>query len=290
MIEAYLIHLVILVSIYIILSISLQVSFGFSGLLNLGHVAFFGIGAYTSALLLLSGFSFIIAFSAALFMAGLFGGLLSILTRKLAGDYLALTTLGFSFVTYAVLINWKSVTNGPLGLPGIPRPEIFGFMFSNNLAFMFLVVSSALVSYFILHKITSSPFGRLMGATRDNELASQSLGKNTKKLKTISFVISACFAGVAGSLFASYITFIDPSSFTFVALIPLLLIVIIGGLASLPGTVLATIIIILIPELLRFVGLPSSVLGPIRQMLFATILLAILYYMPRGFYGKVDLE
>lgn len=290
MTEAYFIHLAILVCIYIILAISLQVSFGYSGLLNLGHIAFFGIGAYTAALLTLSGLPFVYAFIAAIIVAGTFGWLLSILTKKLTGDYLALVTLGFSFVIYAILLNWRELTGGPLGLPGIPRPEIFGLSLSENLSFFAFVLIVTVASYFFIHRVCNSQFGKVMEAARDNELAAQSLGKNIKKVKAISFIISACFAGLAGSLFASYITYIDPSSFTFVMLIPVLLIVIIGGLASLPGTVLASIIIVLLPELLRFVGMPSSILGPVRQMLFATILLIVLYYIPRGFYGKVDLE
>jgi len=266
------------------------VSFGYSGLLNLGHVAFFGIGAYTSALLALNGVPFIYAFAAAIIMTGVFGLILSVLVRKLSGDYLALVTLGFSFVVYAILLNWRGLTGGSLGLPGIPRPGLFGISLTDNLSFLVFVLILTVISYYFIHRVCNSQFGKVMEATRDNELAAQSLGKNIKKVKTISFIISACFAGLAGSLFASYITYIDPSSFTFVMLIPILLIVIIGGLASLPGTVLATIVIVLLPELLRFVGMPSSILGPVRQMLFATILLIVLYYIPRGFYGKVDLE
>jgi len=290
MIEAYFIHLAIFVGIYIILAISLQVAFGYSGLLNLGHIAFFGIGAYTSALLTLNGVPFIYAFAAAIIMAGVFGLILSMLVRKISGDYLALVTLGFSFVIYAILLNWRDLTGGPLGLPGIPRPELFGVSLTNNLFFLAFVLILTAISYYFIHRVCNSKFGKVMEATRDNELAAQSLGKNVKKVKAISFIISACFAGLAGSLFASYITFIDPSSFTFVMLIPILLIVIIGGIASLPGTVLATIVTVLLPELLRFVGMPSSILGPVRQMLFAAILLIVLYYIPRGFYGKVDLE
>lgn len=290
MTEAYFIHLVILICIYIILAVSLQVTFGFGGLLNLGHIAFFGIGAYTSALLSINGFSFIICLIATILVAGLFGWFLSILTRKLNGDYFALATLGFSFIVYAVLLNWSEVTGGPLGLPGIPRPDIFGIILSGNLPFLLYVLCITLTCCLLVHRICGSPFGKALEATRDDELAAESLGKNTKKLKTLSLIISACFAGIAGSLFASYITYLEPSSFTFVTLTPILLMVIIGGLGSFFGTVLAAIIIVLLPELLRFIGLPLSVLGSMRQMMYAAILLLVLYYMPKGFYGKVDLE
>ena len=275
---------------YLILTLSLQITLGFSGLLNLGHIAFYAIGAYTSALLLLAGWPWWLCFILSGLVAMIFGFLLSLPTNKLKGDYLALATLGFSFVIYAVLLNWTGLTRGPLGLPGIPRPEIFGITFSSNLSFLILTIIIVLISYLIIRKITTSPFGKVMQATRDNELATRVLGKNTFKIKSISMASSAFFAGLAGSLYASYITFIDPSSFTLMQLIPVLVIVIIGGLASLKGTTIATIILVLLPEPLRFIGFPSSIVGPMRQIIYALILLLILIYRPRGFYGKVELE
>ena len=290
MIEAYLIHLLILIGIYLILAISLQLAMGFTGLLNLGHIAFYCVGAYVSALLALAGFPFWLSFFAAGIITMLFGFLLAILTNKLKGDYLALATLGFSFVVYAVVLNWTSLTRGPLGLPGIPRPVLLGLSFSNNLDFLILTLVIALISYVVIKKIIKSPFGKVLEATRDDELAARTLGKNTLKMKSYALATSAFFAGIAGSLYAHYITFIDPSSFTLLQLIPILAIVIIGGLASLKGTILATIILVLLPEPLRFIDFPSSVIGPARQIIYALILLLILIYKPKGFYGKVELE
>jgi branched-chain amino acid transport system permease protein len=289
MISAYLIHLLILIFIYLILAISLQLSVGFTGLLNLGHIAFYAIGAYTSALLALQGFPFWFCFLSAGILAMIFGFLLSLPTNKLKGDYLALATMGFSFVVYALLLNWTSLTRGPLGLPGIPKPKIFGINFSDNLSFLILVAIIALISYLIIKRITISPFGKVLEAIRDNELVARVLGKNTFKMKSLALMISSFFAGIAGSLYAHYITFIDPSSFTLLQLIPVLSIVIIGGLASLEGTVLATIILVLLPEPLRFIGFPSSIVGPARQILYALLLLLILIYKPKGFYGRVSL-
>lgn len=290
MIEAYLIHLLILVCIYLILAVSLQLAIGFTGLLNLGHIAFFGIGAYTSALLALAGFPFWFCLAAAGIISMLFGFLLAIPTNKLRGDYLALATMGFSFVIYAVFLNWTELTRGPLGLPGIPRSELFGFVFSDNLSFLFLSFAIAVICFLAIKKILDSPFGRVLGATRDNELAARVLGKNTFKIKSFALATSAFFAGISGSLYAHYITFIDPSSFTILQIIPLLAIVIIGGLASLRGTILATIIIVLLPEPLRFIGFPSSIVGPARQIIYALLLLLILIFRPKGFFGKIKLE
>lgn len=290
MIEAYFIHLLILIGIYIILAISLQLTIGFTGLLNLGHIAFFAIGAYTAALLTLNGIPFLIAFLLAGIFAMASGFLLSFLTKKLKGDYLALATMAFTFVIYSIALNWTGLTRGPLGLPGIPKPSLFGFGFSSNFSFLILTLIIALISYFIIRKIVNSPFGKVLEAIRDDELATKVLGKNTFKMKSYAFAISAFFAGVAGSLYAHYITFIDPSSFTLLQLIPVLIIVIVGGLASLGGTVIATVVLILLPELLRFIGMPSAILGPMRQIIYALILILILIYKPKGFYGKVELE
>jgi len=258
--------------------------------LNFGHIAFYAIGAYTSALLLLVGWPWWLSLISAGLVAMVAGFLLSWPTNKLKGDYLALATLGFSFVIYAVALNWTGLTRGSLGLPGIPRPEIFGITFSSNASFLILTVIIVLISYVVMRRITISPFGRAMQAARDDELAARVLGKNTFKIKSISMAVSAFFAGLAGSLYASYITFIDPSSFTLLQLIPVLVIVIIGGLASLKGTIIATIILVLLPEPLRFIGFPSSIVGPMRQIIYALILLLILIYRPKGFYGKVELE
>jgi len=290
MFSAYLVHLFILVGIYFILAVSLQLAVGFAGLLNLGHIAFYAIGAYTSALLALAGYPFWFCFLAAGVVAMIFGFLLSIPTAKLKGDYLALATMGFSFVVYAVALNWTGLTKGPLGLPGIPKPNLFGFDFSANSNFLILTLIIGLLTYLLINRIVSSPFGKVLEAVRDDELAAKVLGKNTFKIKSCALGISAFFAGIAGSLYASYITFIDPSSFTVMQLVPVLAIVIIGGLGSLEGTIIASVILILLPEPLRFIGFPSSIVGPARQIIYALLLLLILIYKPKGFLGRIHLE
>lgn len=290
MFSAYLIHLLILICIYVILALALNLSIGFSGVLNLGHIAFYGLGAYTSALLALSGVPFLWCLLAGGLVAMFFGFLLALPTDNIKGDYLALVTVGFSFIIYSLMLNLDWLTRGPLGIPGIPRPNIFGFSFEDNFSFLLLILVIVFIVYFIIRRITVSPFGKLLEAVRDDELAAKILGKDTFKAKAFSLAISAFFAGIAGSLYASYITFIDPSSFSLIQIIPIISIVIVGGLASLPGTVLAAVVLTLIPEALRFVGMPSSILGPMRQMIYALILLLILIFKPRGFWGRVELE
>lgn len=286
MIEQYLIHLAIIIGIYAVLALSLQLSVGFTGLLNLGHIAFYGIGAYASALLVKSGTPFWVALIAAGLLPALVGYGLSRPLNKLKGDYLALATMGFSFVAYAVMLNWQKLTRGPLGIPGISRPSIIG----NNISYLVFVIIITGITYFVIDRVTRSNYGKVLGAIRDDELAAKTMGKNTLAIKSESLAIAAFFAGIAGSLYAHYITYIDPSSFSLLQIMIPLAIIIVGGLGSLKGTMLAAVVLTLLPEPLRFIGFPSSVVGPMRQIIYALILLLILIYRPKGFYGKVRLE
>lgn len=290
MFSAYLTHILIIVVIYIILALSLNLALGFTGLINLGHVAFFGLGAYTSALLNMAGVPFILSMLGGGMVASFFGFLLTKITKKLKGDYLAMATLGFSFVLYSIFLNWTNLTHGPMGIPGIPKPKFFGLAIHDNFTFLIFVIIIACLIYLILKKITNSPYGKLLEGVRDDALGLSALGKNVAKLKSQSLMLSAFFAGIAGSLFAHYISYIDPSTFYLTDLIVIFTITIVGGLGSLKGSIWAGIIIIILPELLRFIDLPSSIIGTMRQMIYAVILIIILLLKPRGLFGRIDLE
>jgi len=289
MFEAYLIHLAILICIYAVLAISLDLAMGYTGLMNMGHVAFFGIGAYTSALLNMAGVPFIVSMLAGALLAGIFGFILSWPTSRLRGDYLALATLGFSFIIESFMKNWTSLTRGPLGIPGIPRPNIFGLVISSQLSYMIFSLIVMVVCFFIITRIEKSPFGRLLEAVRDDEVAAKTLGENVRHIKSMGLLVSAFFAGIAGSLYAHYISFIDPTTFSILEVILLFSIIIVGGLGSSKGALIGTIIILLIPEPLRFIGFPSSIVGPARQIIYALLLLLIIYFKPKGLFGRVKL-
>ena len=287
---SFFIHLFILITIFIILSSSLNLALGYTGLINLGHIAFFGIGAYSSAILTkFYHLPFLLSLLTAGVSAALIGCIITKITNRLKGDFFALSTLGLTFVFYSVFLNWKSLTRGPLGIPGIPKPEFFGFtLVSPEYYFVFMLLVCSLVVY-LLHRLVNSPYGKLLEALRDDALGLAALGKNIMRLKSQAMMISAFCAGLSGSLYAHYITFIDPSTFFLGNIIIILTIVIVGGLASLPGTIVATMIVVLLPEMLRFLDIPSSVLGPLRQIIYAVIILLVLLYRPRGLFGKVDL-
>lgn len=283
----YLIHILIIACIYIILTISLNLIVGFTGLAALGHIAFACIGAYTSSLLALNfGISPWIGLVFGAFLAAILGLVIGYPSLRLKGDYLALATFGLGIIVYSVAKNWVSLTRGPMGLSGIPSFSIFGYEISNVWSYLILVAVFVAITYFVIRNITDSPFGRILNGIREDEIAIQSLGKNVTKYKLIVFIIGAFFAGIAGILYAHYITFIDPSSFTVMESITVLLMVVFGGMASLSGSFVGAFVLVVFPELLRFLGMPSAVAAPLRQMIYGLLLIVLMIWRPQGLMGK----
>jgi branched-chain amino acid transport system permease protein len=286
----YLIHLAILFSIYGILGISLNLIVGYTGLLSVTHAAFYGLGAYATAILLTTtgiGFFFSLIIGVAVVMIASF--LIGIVLSKFDDDYYALASLGFNTIIFALFLNWQSLTRGPLGIPGISRPELFGFTFSSNLSFLLLTFTFLLLTFYLSKFIVNSSFGRVLKAIRGDEKAIQVFGYNTAYFKLTIFVISSAMAAVAGSLFASYITFVDPSSFTVMESIFVLAIIILGGLANMRGAILGALFLILLPEILRFVGFPPDIAAQMRQVTYGLILVLLMLYRPQGLLGEYKL-
>lgn len=291
MLTSYFIHLAIIIVLFVILAISLNLALGYTGLINLGHIAFYGVGAYSSAILTTTyKLPFLVGVLVGAVLAGACGLLLTAITSRLKGDYFALGTLGFAFVMYAIFLNWTDLTRGPLGIPGIRKPEILGFVIKNNAQYLVFILCIAVIITAFLYFLSRSRYGKLLEAVRDDQIGAQSLGKNIFRLKSQAMMISASIAGIVGSLYAHYISFIDPFGFYLSDIIIVITIVIVGGLASLRGSVTAAILIILLPELLRFVDMPPSMIGPVRQIMYAVLLIGILMYRPKGLFGRVELE
>jgi branched-chain amino acid transport system permease protein len=204
---------------------------------------------------------------------------------RLKGDYLALATFGFGVIVYSVAKNWQQLTRGPLGLSRIPPFSVMGFDLSRPWAFLPLVVVCAAFTYWIERRVVSSPFGRVLQCIRDDEIATRALGKRTIWFKLQTLMLTAFFAGIAGGLYAHYVTFIDPSSFTVNESIVVLLMVVFGGMASLRGSVLGAAVLVLLPEALRFMGLPQSIAAPMRQMVYGLLLVVIVLKRPQGLIG-----
>jgi branched-chain amino acid transport system permease protein len=274
----YIIHLLILISIYLILAQGFNLVFGLGLLFNLSHVASYALGAYTTALLSVDyALPWYQALPASMLVAGLFALLIGAISIRLTNDYFAIGTLAFSSVVSALLINWKSITRGVLGIPGIPRPEFSSFNLytnSNFAIFSWSLATLCLVSFYLLFR---SPLARALKSQSQNELAAQSLGQHTSRTRLIAFIIASLSAGLAGGLFAYYMSYIDPSSFMLNEMIFVLTICIFGRPGSFWGTNASTIFLVLLPEALRFFSLPSNILGPMRQLLYALILFLVVY-------------
>jgi len=282
----YLLHILIIAGIYIILTLSLNLIVGYTGLPALGHAAFSCIGAYTSSLLALNmGLSPWIGLLTGACVAAFSGVVIGYPAVRLKGDYLALATFGLGVIVYSIAKNWVSLTRGPMGLPGIPGFSIFSFQLSGIWSYLLLVSVFVILTIFVIKRIVDSPFGRILRSIREDEIASESLGKDTTKYKLLVFIIGAFFAGIAGSLYAHYITFIDPSSFTVMESITILLMVIFGGMGSISGSVVGAVILVVLPELLRFLGMPSSIAAPMRQMIYGLLLVMLMLKRPQGIMG-----
>lgn len=265
---------------------SLNLIVGYTGLAALGHIAFAAVGAYTSSLLALNfGISPWIGLFLGAVFAALIGVIIGFPSLRLKGDYLALATFGWGLIVYTVAKNWVALTRGPMGLPGIPHFTIFNEL-SGVWSYAVLVSIFTTLTFIAIGNITNSPIGRILRGIREDEIATMAMGKNTNKHKLIVFAVGAFFAGIAGSLYAHYITFIDPSSFTVMESIIVLLMVVFGGMGNLWGSLVGVAILVIFPELLRFLGMPSSVAAPLRQMIYGLLLIVLMIWRPQGIIGK----
>jgi len=283
----YLLHIAILIGIYVILSASLNLIAGYTGILSIAQAAFYGVGAYVVALMALKlNTPFLANIFCAIVLSGMLGALVGIPSLRIRDDYFVIATFAFQVIAFSVLNNWVSFTSGPMGLPGIPQPEIFGLKISSHWQFLILTGFFCIAVLLVCRRIVNSPFGRVLKAIREDEVFAQAAGKNVAAYKVLVFVIGAGMASVGGGLYASYITFIDPTSFTVMESIFIISVVIIGGAGSLVGSVLGAAVLVSLPELLRFVGLPSSVAANVRQILYGGLLVAFMMWRPQGLMGE----
>jgi len=278
---------VILVEIYTILAVSLDLLAGQLGILSVAQAAFYGLGAYTSALLVTKvGASFLMGVFAGMVVAAAMSLIVSFPSLRLHDDYFVIATFGFQIILFSVFNNWMSLTNGPMGIPGIPQPTILGRVIRTHSQFLVLASLFVALAYFVVWRLSTSPFGRVLRAIREDEVLAQSVGKNTLRFKVVAFAVSAALAASAGSLYAHYITFIDPTSFTAMESILIISMVIIGGTGGRWGPAIGAAVLVTLPEALRFVGLPNSVAANLRQIFYGTLLVIMMMFRPRGIAGR----
>ena len=277
----YLVHLLILAGLFTILAVSLNLLLGYTGQLSLGHAAFFGIGAYTSALLDVHlGLSFWVGLPAAAVAAGLSGLLIGRLAFKLRGAYFVLVTISFAEVVRLVSLNWMELTQGPLGLPGIRPPSIrLGTMasipFHGKGAYYWLVLALAALSYGIASRVVRSRIGRAFVALRENEALAESVGVDAFRTLVLATVLAAAMAGAAGSCYAHYVSFVGTEVFLFSYTITMVIMVIAGGKGTLLGPVVGAVIFTAVPEVLREAQ-------QFQMTVYGAILILLVIFMPRG--------
>jgi branched-chain amino acid transport system permease protein len=272
----YAVDVLTLTGIYVVLALGLNIVVGLAGLLDLGYIAFYAIGAYTYALLSVHyGVSFWIGMPLGGMAAAAFGIMLGLVTLRLRGDYLAIVTLGFIQIVHLVLNNWDSVTNGPNGILNIGRPMLGDFELQQPIHFYYLILAIALVTLGVVSRLNQSRVGRAWIAIREDEVAAASMGIPTTRFKVLAFTLGAAWAGIAGSFFAAKFAFISPESFTFFESVFVLSMVVLGGMGSMAGAILGASLLVILPEFLR--GLADY-----RMLFFGMLLVLLMIFRPQG--------
>lgn len=275
----YFLDVAVLAGIYVILALGLNVVVGFTGLLNLGFVAFYAVGAYTYALLNVKlGFGFWQSLPLCLAFTTLSGFVLAIPALRLRGDYLAIVTLGFGEIVRLILNNWDRLTGGPNGVPGIAAPSIFGVSMGHLNRYYYVILTAGVLTCIVVNRVRSSRIGRAWIAIREDEIGASSMGINTMRYKLYSFAFGSFWAGLAGVLFAAKMRFVSPESFTFMESVLILCMVILGGLGSIGGVIMGSIILVALPEVLREVQ-------SYRMIALGAGLILMMIFRPQGLFG-----
>ena len=279
--KAYNVHLLVLCAIYVGLASSLNLILGYAGLFSLAHAAFFGMGAYTSAILVGKlGLPIWVGFACSGFIAAIFGLLIAYPSLKLRGDYLAIVTLGFGQIVRLFELNEQWLTNGAMGITAIPKPTLFGEKFG-KVQFYYLALLICLLIVFIVYRIAHSRIGRALIAIREDDLAAMAIGINVRSFKMLSFGVGCWAAGLMGSVYAHYITFVAPDQYTFQISVNIFIMVVVGGMGTTMGPVIGACILTLLPELLRGIG-------DYRMLIYGLLLVVCMIFRPQGVLGSYE--
>jgi branched-chain amino acid transport system permease protein len=277
------------VFIFAIAGVGLMLLTGYTGLVNLGHAAFLGIGAYTEAVLLTAGWPFALTLPISGLLAGIAGVAIGIPTLRMSGLYLAIATLAFGQIVATVLEKWDSVTHGFDGMP-VPIPSILGVQIQGATGVYYAALVVLVFALWIGCNILRTPLGRAMVAIRDSEISAQSMGINVALYKTIAFAVSAALTGLAGALFAHYVNFLAPDSFDILLSIQFLTIVFVGGIGSLHGVIFGTLFVRLLPQAIAIARdyLPAKIahMPGLEPSIFGLILVLVILFEPAGIYGR----
>jgi len=280
----YLVNVGILCCIFVVLSLSLNLITGYMGQVTLGHAAFYGIGAYTAAILATRfGMGFLGTAFFAIIVSALFGLLLGMPTLRLSGNYLAIATMAFGEIARLVELNWIGLTRGPLGIPAIPEPRIFGYSFESITSKYYLILVIVILAIIVVDNLMNSRPGRCLLAIKGDGIAAEAMGINIFRYKLLCFAISSAIAGLAGAFYAHYMSYIDPTSFAGDTSTQILSMTILGGLGSIPGSIFGAVVLTALPELLRE-------LMNYRQIIYGVILVVMVLVKSEGLLGGINLR
>jgi branched-chain amino acid transport system permease protein len=283
----YLVTIAIMIGIYGLLTLGLNLQYGYTGLINFGHVAFFAIGAYTSALLSLAGYPIALGMASGTALAFLAAYPLGLLCLRLRADYLAIVTLSFSEIIRTILISEEWLTKGTQGLAGIPRPFSFLPRGEADLAYLALVAAAVVVGILFIWRLSHSPFGRLIRAVRDDEDAVRAVGKDPARLKVKTLMLGAAFAGLGGAFYAHYVSFISPEQFIPLVTFYVWIAMIMGGAGTISGAIVGSSLLLFFLEGSRFlrdiVPMVSEVqMASLRLAVVGLGLVLFMIYRPQG--------
>jgi|SaaInl7_200m_RNA_FD_contig_81_594282_length_3357_multi_11_in_0_out_0_3 branched-chain amino acid transport system permease protein len=277
----YILRISTTVLLYMILALGLNIVPGFTGLLDLGYVGFYGLGAYTAGLLTIHfNLSFWLILPLAAMNGAAWGMLLGAPTLRLTGDYFAIVTFGFSELVVLVLRNELWLTRGPMGLPGIAPPSVFGYVISQEWEYFYLAMFLLALIVLVVYRLENSRIGRAWFSIRENEIAAQCCGVNLIQYKVTAFAISAAIGGIGGAFYAKWFKFIHPDMFKFWESILILCLIVLGGLGSIKGTMLGAAVLIPLSEILRVV-LPQQLFSG-RYLIYGLLLVLMMRWRPAG--------
>tara|TARA_B100001123_G_C15226249_1_gene993247 strand:+ start:299 stop:1201 length:903 start_codon:yes stop_codon:yes gene_type:complete len=294
----YLLHLLILFDIYLVVALSLNIIVGYVGLLTLAHAAYFGIGAYAYGLTtLVLGWGFIPAALLAIGTSAILSAMMSIASWRFRGDFFVLISLAIQVMVFTVLKNWhdplqplgtiSNMTNGDFGLNGVPAANIFGYVFDQKIPVAILFSGFAIVAVFLSRYLLESPWGRMLRALRDDELAARGLGKDVRVAKVWAIAIGCGMAGFGGAMLASYMQYVNPTVADINEAVLLISMIIIGGVGnSFRGPFFGALLLILIPEGLRFIDMPITMAAEMRLMIYGLLLVLFMHWRPQGVAGS----
>ena len=277
--SSYVLHILIMIFLSSVMASSLNLVVGYCGQLSFAHGAFAGIGAYTGALLMLKGgLSFWIALFVSGLMAAIFGFILGLPTLRVKEQYLVLVTMGFGEIVRLIILNWTNLTNGPLGLVGVPSPSVFGYRLSGRVPFYYITLLFLLISIVIIRRLVTSGIGLSMQTVNCDEVAAKSIGIYPFKYKLMAFVLSAAFAGMVGCIYGSYIGFINPDTYVYNDSLTAFAMVILGGSGSIVGPIIGAVLLTTLPEILRAIS-------EFRMIIYGGMMVLMMIFRPEGFWG-----